>query len=419
MNFQSIKGMDDLFSPQIEKWQALEDQTRTFLEAYGFREIRTPLLELTELFQRSIGEASDIVHKEMYTFEDRGGRSLTLRPEMTACVVRSVLEHNLIKENEPLFLYYFGAMFRAERPQAGRKRQFHQIGVETLNTHSAVNDAELMILIKNFLNGLGLQNYKFKLNHLGTSEDRSRYSAELTKYFKSVESALCADCQFRLNHNVLRIFDCKVESCQVYIDQAPKAQLSGQAKTDFDKIVTMLTQAQVPFVKESKLVRGLDYYTGIVFEVTAEGLGSQDALLAGGRYDSLIHDLGGPQKGASGFSIGIERLIAVLEAQKIDLSETILKNTVYIAALVGGDETCSFYRSIAQALVKTRKRAHFSFLKGSISSHLSRANKMKAGYVLIVGEEEWKSGEVSLKRMDTGTQKKFKPEILAQELGGF
>ncbi len=418
MKFQSVKGMDDIFSPEIEKWQALEEKTRIFLEAHGFREIRTPILESTELFQRSIGEASDIVHKEMYTFEDRGGRSLTLRPEMTACVVRSVLEHNLIKENQPLFLYYFGSMFRAERPQAGRKRQFHQIGVETLNTHSAVNDGELMILIHNFFAWLGIKNYKFKLNHLGTPEDKDRYSKELTQYFKSVETKLCADCKYRLAHNVLRIFDCKVESCQPLIEKAPKANLSGASKENFEKITAMLKESKVPFVIESKLVRGLDYYTGIVFEVTAEGLGSQDALLAGGRYDSLIHDLGGPEKGASGFSIGIERLMTVLEAQKIDLSETVSKDTVYIAALVHGEETCSFYRTIARALVEAKKRAHFSSLQGSVSSHLSRANKMKAGYVLIIGEEEWKNGEVSLKRMDTGTQKKFKPEILAKELSG-
>lgn len=419
MKFQSVKGMDDLFSPEIEKWQVLEDKIRDFLEAHGFREIRTPLLESTELFQRSIGEASDIVHKEMYTFQDRAGRSLTLRPEMTACVVRAVIEHNLIKEHEPLFLYYFGPMFRAERPQAGRKRQFHQIGIETLNTHSAVNDAELMILAHHLLEWLGLKNYKFKLNHLGTAEDKSRYGKELVHYFRSVQSKLCSDCQFRLEHNVLRIFDCKVESCQSLISQAPKQKLSGSAKNDFDKIVTMLKEAKVPFVSESKLVRGLDYYTGIIFEVTAEALGSQDALLAGGRYDSLIHDLGGPAKGASGLSIGVERLLTVLEAQKVDLSESVAKNTVYVAALVEGEDTCSFYRSIARALVDAKKRAHFSFLKGSISSHLSRANKMKVGYVLIVGEEEWKSGEVSLKRMDSGEQKKMKPEALVQALGGF
>lgn len=416
MKFQSVKGMDDLYSPEIEKWQVLEDKTRTFFEAHGFREIRTPLLELTELFQRSIGEASDIVHKEMYTFEDRGGRSLTLRPEMTACVVRSVLEHNLIKENEPLYLYYFGAMFRAERPQAGRKRQFHQIGIETLNTHSAINDAELLIMVHHFLHSLGVQNYRFKLNHLGSSEDRSRYSERLVKYFREIESKLCADCQFRLSHNVLRIFDCKVESCKPLIEHAPKPELSGKAKEDFEQILSQLTQAEVPFVRENKLVRGLDYYTGFVFEVSAEGLGSQDALLAGGRYDSLIHDLGGPSKGASGFSIGIERLLSVLESQKIDLAQSVSKETVYVAALVDGMETCSFYRTVSDALVKAKKRAHFSFLKGSLSSHLSRANKMKAGYVLIVGEEEWKTREVSLKCMETGTQKKIKPEHLVQEL---
>ena len=303
MKFQSPKGMDDLFSPEVEKWQVLESRTRTFLEAYGFREIRTPILEATDLFARSIGEASDIVHKEMYTFRDRGGRRLTLRPEMTAGVVRSVLEHNLLKQDEPLFIYYLGPMFRAERPQAGRKRQFHQVGIETLNTHSAVNDAELIIMVKNYLEGLGLQKYVVKLNHLGSAEDRKQFARDLTRYFTSVQSKLCQDCQFRLSQNVLRIFDCKNEPCQPLIATAPKAALSEKAKSDFDKVSSLLKEAQVPFESSPKLVRGLDYYTGLVFEVTSVGLGAQDAILAGGRYDSLIHDLGGPEAGASGFSI--------------------------------------------------------------------------------------------------------------------
>ena len=347
MKFQSVKGMNDLFSPEIEKWQVLEQKSRAFFEAYGFREIRTPILESTELFSRSIGEASDIVHKEMYTFEDRGERSLTLRPEMTAGVVRAALEHSLIKENEPLFVYYFGPMFRAERPQAGRKRQFHQIGIETLNTHSPINDAEMIIMIKDFLERLGLKKYVVKLNHLGSEEDRKRFSSDLVRYFTGIQVKLCKDCQFRLTRNVLRIFDCKIESCQPFIEKAPKLKLSNQAASDFEKVHSLLLEAQVPLKVEPKLVRGLDYYTGLVFEATAEGLGTQDAILAGGRYDSLIHDLGGPQAGASGFSIGVERLLTVLDQAGVHLEETAMKDTVYVAALVGGEESCSFYRKIA------------------------------------------------------------------------
>ena len=419
MKFQSVKGMDDLFSPEIERWQVLEEKARTFFEAYGFREIRTPILESTELFSRSIGEATDIVHKEMYTFEDRGGRSLTLRPEMTAAVVRSVLEHHLLKPNEPLFVYYLGAMFRAERPQAGRKRQFHQVGVETLNTHSAINDAELILMVKNFLEWLGLKKYVIKLNHLGSSGDRERFSQELKRYFSGVQEKLCEDCRFRLSQNVLRIFDCKNESCQPMIAKAPKLELSKEPGSDFDKVVKILKAERAPVSVESKLVRGLDYYTGLVFEVTAEGLGAQDAILAGGRYDSLIHELGGPEAGASGFSIGVERLLLALAETGIELEKEVLADTVYVAALVHGEETCGFYRKVAQALVQARKRAHFSFSKGSLSNHLGRASKMKAGFALIVGEDEWQKGEISVKSLGTGIQKRMKPEQLVKGFGEF
>ena len=416
MKYQSLKGMDDLFSPEIEKWQILEDRSRRFFEAYGFREIRTPILESTELFSRSIGETSDIVHKQMYTFEDRSARNLTLRPEMTASVVRSVLEHHLLKEGEPLFVYYMGPMFRAERPQAGRKRQFHQIGLETLNTHSPVNDAELIIMIKGYLEWIGLNKFSVRLNHLGSETDRKEFGVELTRYFKEYESKLCEDCKYRLSKNVLRIFDCKIESCRPVISKAPQLKRSDKSESDFNKVISLLQEAQVPIAINPKLVRGLDYYTGLVFEVTSEGLGAQDAILAGGRYDSLIHELGGPKTGASGLTIGVERLLTGLEAAGVSLENAAFQNTVYVAALVHGEETCAFYRKVAQSLLEAGKRAHFSFTNSSLSSHLSRANKMKAGFALIIGEDEWKSGEISVKRMDTGVQKRLKPEYLAEEL---
>lgn len=414
MNYQSVKGMDDLFSPEVENWQVLESRSRSFFEAHGFREIRTPILEATDLFTRSIGEATEIVHKEMYTFEDRGGRSLALRPEVTAAVVRAALQHDLIKADEPLFVYYIGAMFRAERPQAGRRRQFHQIGVETLNTRSPVNDAELVIMAKNYLEWLGLKQFKVKLNHLGSIEDRKRLSHTLANYFKPLLGKLCSDCQYRFGRNVMRIFDCKVNSCQPLIETAPKQELSGSARSDFEKILSLLSEAKVPLVVEQRLVRGLDYYSGCVFEVTAEGLGAQDAVLAGGRYDTLIQDLGGPDQGASGFSIGVERLLTALKAAGICLADSSFQDMVYVAALKHGDENCSFYRSIAVGLVRAGKRAHFSFVQTSLSNHLKRASKMRVGYTIIVGEEEWSAREVSVKNMTTGVQKRFKPEKLVE-----
>ena len=371
MKYQSVKGMDDLYSPEVENWQALEARSRIFFEAHGFREIRTPVLETTELFTRSIGEASEIVHKEMYTFEDRGGRNLALRPEATAAAVRAVLEHDLIREDEPLYVYYIGAMFRAERPQAGRRRQFHQIGVETLNTRSPANDAELVIMAKNYFEWLGLKRFKVKVNHLGSADDQRRLTRTLTQYFKPLVQNLCKDCQYRFDRNVLRIFDCKVTSCQPLIEKAPKQELSGSARSDFDTILSILGEAQVPLEVEHRLVRGLDYYSGCVFEVTAEGLGAQDAVLAGGRYDSLIQDLGGPNRGAAGFSIGVERLLTALKAAGTCLADLSWGDTVYVAALKHGEESCRFYRSIALGLVQAGKRAHFSF---SLSDILKGGN---------------------------------------------
>lgn len=414
MRYQSLKGMEDILPGQVETWQILESKTREFFEAYGFREIRTPVLESAELFSRSIGEASDIVHKEMYEFEDRGGRRITLRPEMTASVVRAAIEHNLIPQNEPTFLYYTGSMYRAERPQAGRKREFHQIGAETLNTHSAVNDAELMIMAKSFLEMLGLSKFVMKINNLGTAEDKSKFQKKLFEYFNAKKEKLCPDCRFRLTKNVLRILDCKMAECQPVIQSAPAIELSTSAKEDFEKIQSLLKSARVPFQVETKLVRGLDYYTGCVFEVTAEGLGAQDAILAGGRYDGLIASLGGPKVGASGFALGVERLLMALEAGGVQLARELSKETVYVAAIAHNESGCEFYRKIADALFRAKKRAHFSFKDSGVGQHLKQANKLQAGFAIIVGEDEFKSGELTLKNMTDGAQKRMKPADLAK-----
>ncbi len=412
-SFQSVKGMDDLVSPEVERWQILEASSRAFFESFGFREIRTPIVESAGLFARSIGEASDIVHKEMYTFQDRAQRSLALRPEMTAAVVRAALQHGLIKDDEPCFVYYIGPMFRAERPQAGRKRQFHQIGVETLNTHSASNDAELLIMISAYLKSFGLERFTVKINHLGSEEDRADFVSKLKKYFEASKEKLCGDCHYRLAKNVLRIFDCKVEACRGLAARAPKIQLSPESAENLESITSSLNQAKFPYVHDSTLVRGLDYYTGFVFEVVSEGLGAQDALLAGGRYDSLIHDLGGPKKGASGFSIGVERLLSVLAHYGVHFEKEIQSSLVYVALLIDQKMSCILSHRIALGLYKAKKRAHFSFSNTSLKNHLSRANKMGVGHVLIVGEDELAQDEISLKNMMTGEQKRFKLDLLA------
>lgn len=412
MNFQSVKGMKDILPEEVMVWQVLEAKTRRFLEAYGFRELRTPALEATELFSRSIGEASDIVHKEMYTFEDRGGRSLTLRPEMTASVVRAALEHNLLQQSETLCLYYMGPMYRAERPQAGRKREFHQVGVEILNTSSSSDDAELIILIKKYLERIGLSRFILHLNNLGSQDDRAVYAKHLSEFFGSRTAQLCPDCQYRLSKNVLRIFDCKTKECQPLIAEAPVMKLSKKAEEEFERIQSSLREAKVSYQLETKLVRGLDYYTGCVFEVTAEGLGAQDALLAGGRYDSLIRALGGPEMGACGFALGVERLFTALEANGTSLAEEALRRTVYVAAVAGGETACMFYREIGCFLEASDRRAVFSFSGKNIGAHLGRASRMKVGYVLIVGDDEYGAGEVTVKNMSNGTQKRLKLQEL-------
>lgn len=413
VKYQSVKGMNDVVPGEVEAWQILEYKTRRFLEGYGFREIRTPLLESTELFSRSIGEASDIVHKEMYTFEDRGGRSLTLRPEMTAAVARAVLEHHLLRSGEPTHLYYWGSMYRAERPQAGRQREFHQMGTEVLNTDSPLDDARLIVLVRDYLAWVGLSRFTVRLNNLGTAEDREIYARKLAEFFNAHQAQLCPDCQYRLSKNVLRIFDCKVAECQPIITKAPDMELSKEAKKDFEKIQLFLREAGVPVRLEPKLVRGLDYYTGCVFEVTAEGLGAQDALLAGGRYDGLFQSLGGPRVGAVGFALGVERLLAVLGAHQVSLRDEALKQTVYVAGLVSAPSSDDFYRQLRNALVSARKRGVISLVERSLSNHLKHANKIQAGYAVIVGEEEFHKGEVTLKHMVSGIQTRVKLTELA------
>lgn len=439
--YQALKGMDDLLPGEIEKWQWLEARARVFFESRGFKEIRTPILEYTELFSRSVGAASDIVHKEMFSFEDRGERNISLRPEMTASVARAVIEHGLLKTNKSLRLYYIGPMFRAERPQAGRKRQFHQIGIEMINEFPRPNplplggrgqrssprrgkgegedfstDFEVIFLLCAFLDYVGLKDFRLRLNDLGDVSRQEQIAKKLKQYFSQQKTKLCSDCQYRLDKNVLRIFDCKNESCQPVIDKVSWDEIAPLSKS-FEALIKALDPAGYPFEIKRRLVRGLDYYNGTVFEVAAAGLGAQDALAGGGRYDRLYADLGGDSTPCTGFSIGIERLLAVLENAKPSLSEKIRSRRVYLASLEDNQKIRVHAYEKSLHLRKTRDIQVETLLgETSLSKHLKKANQLGIRFVLILGSTEFEKGVWTVKDMEKKTQQEIRDEELGSRL---
>ncbi|TMQ58253.1 MAG: histidine--tRNA ligase [Candidatus Eisenbacteria bacterium] len=311
MKFQVPRGTRDILPGEIERWHWLEERTRAAMALYGYREVRTPLFEATELFVRSVGESTDIVRKELYTFQDRKGRSLTLRPEGTAPLVRAYLENPALRAESPARLYYMGPMFRYERPQAGRYRQFWQIGAELLGSARPEADAEMIDLFRAIMGDVGLKKATVLLNSLGDSVCRPRYREAIRQYFKKHADRLCGDCKERLDTNPLRILDCKVPSCAPVIAGAPSVldSLCAECAEHFEAVKRALTGLGIPYEVEPRLVRGLDYYTRTVFEIHAAGLGAQNAVGGGGRYDQLVKDFGGPDTPAIGFSIGMERLL--------------------------------------------------------------------------------------------------------------
>ncbi len=400
---EALPGMEDILPGEVEKWQWVEEKARLFFASRGFHEIRTPLLETTDLFSRSVGEASDIVHKQMFSFEDRGGRHITLRPEMTASVARAVIEHGLLTQAKSLRLYYLGPMFRAERPQAGRKRQFHQIGMEIVNESGVVTDLEAVVLLYDFLNYLGLSDFELRLNDLGSAEEQKQMMGKLAEYFSREKPKLCPDCQWRLERNVLRIFDCKIESCQPVIQKAPWEEISPLSE-GFHQLMRELEARKIPFELRRRLVRGLDYYNGPVFEVAAQGLGAQDAVAGGGRYDRLYADLGGAPAPCTGFSIGVERLLMALEKQSNDWFQKRMDRKVYVALLESGEEAERLARD--QSLRLCEKGFRIETLPGetSLSRHLKRANQLGVRWVLILGSEEIRKRQWTLKDMTKKAQ---------------
>ncbi len=393
---QAIRGMNDILPGDISAWQHIERHARALLGAYGYEEIRPPIVERTELFRRSIGEVTDIVEKEMYTFDDRNGESLTLRPECTASVVRAAIEHGLLR-TPGRRVWAMGPMFRYERPQRGRYRQFHQIDVEILGIAAPSAEAELIVMTRRLWKALGISGLALELNSLGSREIQARYRTRLVEYFSAHAPALDADSLRRIETNPLRILDSKNPSMQALIEEAPRIvdEHDDDARAHLDQLLAMLDEAGVEYRLNPRLVRGLDYYTGTVFEWTTSELGAQGAVCGGGRYDNLVAEIGGQASPAIGFAIGLERLVALLEAQSVELPVT--KPHAYLAT--AGARASIIAHAVAEQLrdAVPELRLIVDAAHGSFKAKLKRADRSGARIALLLGEEEARGGRIAVK----------------------
>ena len=415
----SQKGTRDLLPPDTRVWNGVERTAREVFALYGFDEIRTPTFEATELFVRSVGEGTDIVHKEMYTFTDRGGRSVTLRPENTAGVARAFVEHNMAQAGGVQRLYYAGPQFRYERPQKGRFREFRQIGAEVLGAADAATDAELLVLLFDFLGRLGFTGLSVSLNSVGNAECRLPFVEALRSFFSSKEESLDEDDRRRLAENPLRILDSKNPSLRALLADPGLPSmldfLDEESKRHHSGLLALLAAAGIPYRIEPRLVRGLDYYTRTVFEVTAGGLGAQDALLGGGRYDRLVSDLGGPKTPGIGFAIGEDRLIEVLPAAT---RETFLSEgspQVAVAPIGLGDVAEAF--ALAAELRRAGYRTDLEASAKGPGRAIKAALKKGIGVLVLLGEEERRKGTFVVKNLADGVQAEHPRERLAAEVG--
>ena len=384
----------------MKSWNVVESTAHKLAQCYGFSEIRIPTFEQTQLYSRSIGESTDVVEKEMYTFADRDGTSLTLRPEGTAGVVRSYLEHNLVTQFANRKLYYIGPMFRHERPQAGRYRQFHQFGVEVFGTDEPYMDIEVIVLLWQYFHELELPELTLYLNSIGTPEDRQRYTKELQAYLTPRIRDFCQNCQRRMTTNPLRILDCKVPSCKTLTDTAPKIleHLSTSASAHFHAVLDGLSLLNIPYTIDHRLVRGLDYYTQTTFEITSSNLGAQNTIGAGGRYDGLVKNLGGPDTPAVGFAVGLERVHLLIP------STLILDPSPLIVVAGFGQEGRPAGLQLLTRLRECGIRADSDFRANSLKAHLKSADKLDALATIIIGDEEAQKGLAIVRNMQNKKQ---------------
>ena len=401
---KAVKGTKDILPWEIPLWHQIETLCKELFASAGYQEIRTPVFEKTELFARGIGEFSDIVSKEMYTFQDMGGEWLTLRPEFTASVIRSYIQHHYYQRASLHKLWYFGPLFRQERPQAGRLRQFHQFGIELIGSGYPEADAEIITLACDFYKKIGLKDWELHINSIGNTKDRLNYIEVLKKSLTPYVDDLCPTCQDRFDKNILRLFDCKNELCQQILDtHAPKIidYLSEKDKAHFEEVCEYLDLQNVPYQINSKLVRGLDYYTRTTFEIKSNHLGAQDALCGGGRYDNLVEELGGPSTPSIGFAAGVERLIMALEAEE-KASVQLSPPDLYIAPIDN-----QAYKGIVKYCTHLRNQGFIietDLLRRSVKAMMREANRKQARFVTVIGSEELNSGTLTLKHLETGQE---------------
>lgn len=412
---QAVRGMNDILPADAALWEFFEDTVRDWLRAYGYSQIRTPIVESTDLFVRSIGEVTDIVEKEMYSFEDKlNGERLTMRPEGTASCVRAVIEHNLLY-NAPQRLWYMGPMFRHERPQKGRYRQFHQVGVESLGYDGPDMDAEHIIMTARLWKLLGLQDVALEINTLGSAEARARYRGRLIEYFEQHAEVLDEDARRRLHSNPLRILDTKNPAMQAMVEAAPKLMddLDEASLKHFEQLQTLLRTAGIEFRINPRLVRGLDYYNATVFEWVTTRLGAQGTVCAGGRYDSLIEQIGGKPAPACGYAMGVERLLALLEGKDFQLP--VLGPDAYIVHL--GEQADRMALPVAEQMRDAGLSVVLHCGGGSFKSQMKKADASQARFAIIIGDDEAVAGEVSVKSLrDNGEQMRCSVEQVINQL---
>ncbi|WP_164216306.1 histidine--tRNA ligase [Virgibacillus sp. YIM 98842] len=420
MNFKAPRGTVDILPDEAAKWQFAESKIKNVCDRYHYKEIRTPLFEHTEVFQRGVGDSTDIVQKEMYTFDDRGGRSLTLRPEGTAPVVRAFVENKMYgNPNQPVKLYYFAQMFRYERPQKGRMRQLNQFGVEALGSADPAIDAEVIDLAMTCYRELGLKSLKLVINSLGDQESRMNHRQALIEHFTPHKEELCGDCRTRLTQNPLRILDCKKDKDHPAIKSAPSIldYLNEESIKYFEQVKTYLTQMGIEYEVDKNLVRGLDYYNHTAFEIMSEadGFGAITTLTGGGRYNGLSEELGGPDVPGIGFGMGLERLLMALEAENISIP---VKGALDCYMIALGDEVNSEAVRIVHELRQHGIRTDKDYQNRKLKAQFKAADRLGAKYALVLGEDELQKKVIQVKELETGKEEEIPLSQLAERLKG-
>lgn len=416
MVIKAPRGTKDIIPSESYKWNYLESKFRKLCSLYGYEEIRTPIFEHTELFQRGVGDTTDIVQKEMYSFKDRGDRSITLKPEGTAGVIRAFIENKMYADAQPTKLFYIIPCFRYERPQSGRQRQFHQFGVEAIGSDTPSSDAEAIELAMQYLNEVGLKDLSVSLNSVGCPVCRKTYNEKLKKYLEAKSDVLCDLCNDRREKNPMRVIDCKNETCQANIQDIPLIadNLCDDCKEHFETLKKYLDEMGIRYEVDKKIVRGLDYYKRTAFEIIANGLGSQSTVCGGGRYDGLVEQIGGPEGYSGiGFAMGAERLMLTLEANNIEIEKP-APTDIFIVTIGDRAKLKSF--AILKELRSNYISADKDHLDKSVKAQFKYANKINAKYTIVIGDDELEKDEASLKNMETGEQKQVKISELVKEL---